>query len=52
MQSFGDYILNSFNIMKNISAMGGGSIETNDYDLFKFATKELKSTNNFLLLNF
>ena len=28
--SFGDYSLNSFNIMKNISAMYGGSIETND----------------------
>lgn len=50
--SFGDYILNSFNIMKNISAMYGGSIETNDYDLFKFATKELKSYKQFPLTKF
>ena len=38
--------------MKNISAMYGGSIETNDYDLFKFATKELKSYKQFPLTKF
>ena len=37
--------------MKNISAMYGGSIETNDYDLFKFATKNW-SLQTILLLNF
>ena len=45
--SFGDYCLNSFNIMKNISAMYGGSVSTNDKDFTKFAKNEISNYNNF-----
>ena len=38
--SFGDYSLNSFNIMKNISAMYGGAVCTNDKNFINFANKE------------
>jgi len=50
--SFGDYSLNSFNIMKNISAMYGGSIETNDKHFTEFANKELNSYKKFPLIKF
>ena len=48
--SFGDYSLNSFNIMKNISAMYGGAVCTDDKNFIKFANKELLTYNNFPLL--
>ena len=40
--SFGDFSLNSFNIMKNISAMYGGSVATNDKDFLNFAKSNPK----------
>ena len=48
--SFGDYSLNSFNIMKNISAMYGGAVCTNDKNFIKFANKELLTYESFPLL--
>ncbi len=50
--SFGDYILNSFNIMKNISAMYGGSVATNDKKFSKFAESEIKKFGNFPFLKY
>lgn len=45
--SLGDYTLNSFNIMKNISAMYGGAVATNDKKFSIFANEELKTYNKF-----
>lgn len=45
--SFGDYSLNSFNIMKNISAMYGGAVTTNNKDFSIFANEEFKNYSNF-----
>ena len=43
---FGDYTLYSFNIMKNISAMYGGGVSTNDSNFIKFClSKKLNYTN-------
>ena len=50
--SFGDYSLNSFNIMKNISAMYGGSVETNNKNFYEFATKQLKEFEKFPMMRF
>ena len=50
--SFGDYCLNSFNIMKNISAMYGGSVSTNDKDFAKFAKKEISNYESFPFVTF
>jgi len=50
--SFGDYSLNSFNIMKNISAMYGGSIETNDKKFAEFANRELNLYKKFPPIKF
>jgi len=47
--SFGDYSLNSFNIMKNISAMYGGSISTNDKKFASYANNEITTYKNFPL---
>jgi len=50
--TFGNYSLYSFNIMKNISALYGGGISTNDKDFINFAQNEIKlfkSFNLFLL---
>ena len=47
--SFGDYSLNSFNIMKNISAMYGGAVCTNDKNFINFANKEFLNYNTFPL---
>ena len=49
--SFGDYSLNSFNIMKNISAMYGGAVTTNNKDFSIFANEEFKIIAIFLFLN-
>jgi len=45
--SFGNYSLHSFNIMKNISAMYGGLVSTNDKNFIKFAKKETENYKNF-----
>ena len=50
--SFGDYALNSFNIMKNISAMYGGSVASNDVKFSSFAEREIKKFNNFPFLKY
>jgi len=50
--SFGDYSLNSFNIMKNISAMYGGSVATNDKKFIVYANNELRTYDNFSNLIF
>ena len=50
--SFGDFSLNSFNIMKNISAMYGGSVATNDKDFLNFAKSQTQNYKNFPFLLF
>ena len=45
--SFGDYSLHSFNIMKNISAMYGGAVSTNDTKFIIYAKKELNKFKKF-----
>ena len=50
--SFGDFSLNSFNIMKNISAMFGGSVSTNDKNFVKFADKEMNDFKRFPLITY
>jgi len=47
--SFGNYSLYSFNIMKNISALYGGGVSTNDISFKKFAEKEINGYSNFPL---
>jgi len=51
--SFGSYSLYSFNIMKNISALYGGGVATNDLNFKKFAIEEFSKYSkfpNFLLI--
>ena len=50
--SFGDYVLNSFNIMKNISAMYGGSVSTNDREFVKYANQEIARYKKFPIIKF
>jgi len=50
--SFGDYSLYSFNIMKNISAMYGGGVSTNDKGFIEYANLEIKDFKNFFLTKF
>lgn len=50
--SFGDFALNSFNIMKNISAMYGGSIATNDKNFVYFANRQTQNYKDFPILIF
>ena len=44
---FGDYSLYSFNIMKNISALYGGGVSTNDNKFLKFYSNEKLNYSNF-----
>ena len=46
---FGDYSLYSFNIMKNISALYGGGVSTNDIKFIKFCKTEILNYSNFPL---
>ena len=46
---FGDYSLYSFNIMKNISALYGGGVSTNDIKFIKFCKTEKLNYSNFPL---
>jgi len=41
--SIGDYSLNSFNIMKNISALYGGGVATNNINFLNYSNKRLNS---------
>lgn len=50
--SAGDYSLHSFNIMKNISAMFGGMVSTNDKTFIKFAIQEIQNYKNFSNLKY
>lgn len=50
--SFGDYSLHSFNIMKYISAMFGGSVSTNDKKFIDFSKNEIKNFNRFPILKY
>jgi len=45
--SIGDYAIYSFNIMKNISALYGGAVVTNNLFFFKYYSEEIKKLNNF-----
>ncbi len=50
--SFGDYSLHSFNIMKNISGMFGGSVSTNDSTFNKYSVSKLNEFNKFPKLKY
>ena len=50
--SYGDYSLHSFNIMKNISAMFGGLVSTNNSEFIEFASAEIKSYKKFPFLKY
>ncbi len=50
--SFGDYCLISFNIMKNISAMYGGAVASNDKNFYLFANEYLKKFSSFPFLKY
>lgn len=45
--SFGDYSLSSFNIMKNISALYGGGVATDDVQFIKYAQAKIKNFEEF-----
>jgi len=48
--SVGHYSLYSFNLMKNISALYGGGVSTNDINFYNFAKKETANFKNFSTL--
>lgn len=50
--SIGDYSLNSFNIMKNISAMYGGSVSSNNNKFIVYAKKEVSEYKQFSLIKY
>lgn len=50
--SFGDYSLHSFNIMKNISAMYGGLVSTDDKNFLSYANREINSFKHFPYLKY
>jgi len=45
--SLGDFSIYSFNIMKNISALYGGAVTTNNSEFYHYASKKINSFNNF-----
>ena len=45
--TFGDFTIYSFNIMKNISALFGGAVTTNNLDFYRYAKQKLNTFNNF-----
>ena len=45
--SYGDYSLHSFNIMKNISGMYGGSVSSDDEIFINYSKNELENFQNF-----
>ena len=48
--SLGDFSIYSFNIMKNISALFGGAVTTNNAEFYHYANQKIESFNNFPLL--
>lgn len=46
---FGDYTIYSYNIMKNISALYGGAVATNDFNFINYLKKENNKNKNFFL---
>ena len=50
--TYGDYSLHSFNIMKSVSAMYGGSVSTNDKKFIDFTKKEMKNFKGFPILKY
>jgi len=50
--SFGDFSLYSFNIMKNISALFGGGVATNDSAFINFYSNEIKKYSHFPFLRY
>ena len=50
--SYGDYSLHSFNIMKLISGMYGGSVSTNDKQFINFAKEEMLRFQDFSYLKY
>jgi len=50
--SYGDFSLHSFNIMKNISGMYGGSVSTNDKNFINFSKNELIEYQKFPFLKY
>jgi len=50
--TYGDYSLHSFNIMKSISAMYGGSVSTNDKEFIKFARNEILTFKKFPFIKY
>ena len=49
---FGNYTLYSFNIMKNISALYGGGVSTNDFEFIKFCSLETSKYSSFPIILF
>ncbi len=45
--SLGDFTIYSFNIMKNISALFGGAVTSNNVEFYNFARQKLKNFSNF-----
>jgi len=50
--SFGDFSLNSFNIMKSISAMYGGSVSSDDEKFISYAKQEMVKFKKFPILKY
>ena len=48
--SLGDFSIYSFNIMKNISALFGGAVTTNNSEFYHYAAQKIESFNNFPIL--
>ncbi len=45
--SLGDFSIYSFNIMKNISALFGGAVTTNNLEFYHYANRKMDSFNKF-----
>ena len=50
--SFGDFSLHSFNIMKNISAMYGGSVSSDDKKFIAYAKEEMSKFKKFSIFKY
>ena len=50
--SYGDFSLHSFNIMKNISGMYGGSVSSDDNNFINFSKKELSEYQNYPIIKY
>ena len=50
--SYGDYSLHSFNIMKNLCGLYGGSVSTNNTEFLKFASEENETFKQFSFIKY